>query len=252
MTQGLVSIGVAGALGPDAIAQLARAVEEAGFAGIWVNDTPDGDSLAALAAAAETTTTLALATGVVPVDRRPPAEIAARARDLPEDRLVLGIGSGGLRVGALDRVRDAVAVLREQTRARVLVGALGPRMRALAATDADGPLLSWLTPSAAAGQAAEARTAGGRAALYVRTALDEAANGRLAEEAGRYGSYRNYAANLARLGITAQDTVLWPETFDAGIRAYRESVDEVVLRAITPADDLDELRRFVARAASAL
>src|SRR5690606_1702741 len=152
----LVSIGVAGAIGPETIARIAPAVEAAGFHALWVNDTPDGDALAGIAAAARVTATLTLGTGVIPVDRRSVAEIVHAARHLPQDRLGLGMGSGTARTGALSRTRQAVAELREHTSARVLVGALGPKMRTLATRDADGPLLSWLTPAAARVQAAEA------------------------------------------------------------------------------------------------
>jgi alkanesulfonate monooxygenase SsuD/methylene tetrahydromethanopterin reductase-like flavin-dependent oxidoreductase (luciferase family) len=252
MTDALVSIGVAAALGPARIAPIAAAVEAAGFHALWVNDTPGADALAALAAAAETTDSLTLATGVLPLDRRPAADIAATVRNLPQHRLVLGIGSGGTRAGALALVRAGVATLREATTARVLVGALGPRMRALAAAEADGPLLSWLTPDAAAQQAAEARAAGSSASLYVRTALDDAAAARLEDEVARYGSAPAYAANLARLGITAGDTVLAPGTFADGIRRYRDAVDEVVLRAIVPADDEADYLRFIEEAAARL
>ena len=249
----LVSIGVAGAIGPETIARIAPAVEAAGFHALWVNDTPHGDALAGLAAAARVTATLTLATGVVPVDRRPAAEIVRAARHLPHDRLVLGIGSGTARSGALARVRDAVADLREHTSAQVLVGALGPKMRALAARDADGPLLSWLTPAAARVQAAEAHRESARAhvALYVRAAIDPAATPRLEEETERYAGYPNYAANFARLGIEAADTVLAPTRFSAGLHDYRDAVDEVVLRAIVPGDDAADYTAFIEQAAGA-
>lgn len=250
----LVSIGVAGALGPVAIAEIAVAAEAAGLHGLWVNDTPGADSIAALAAAAAVTSTLTLATGVVPMDRRPAATVAAAVRDLPQDRTVLGIGAGGARIGSLALMRASVDELRSATSARVLVGALGPRMRALAATDADGPLLSWLTPPAAAAQAEAAH--GIRrdtyVALYARTALDDAARPRLDEEAARYGTYPAYAANFARLGFGPDDTVIVPASAADGIRRYRAAVDELVLRAITPADGVTDYEDFIARAAALL
>jgi len=250
MSDADVSIGVAGALGPAAIARIAEAVEAAGLHALWVNDTAGGDALAALDAAAAATSGLTLATGVLALDRRPPREVAARVRDLPQERVVLGVGSGATRRGALDLVREGVAVLRAATTARVMVGALGPRMRALAAEEADGPLLSWLTPALAAEQTASARTAGASASLYVRTALDPAATERLAAEAARYGSFPAYAANFSRLGIAAEDTVLAPGTFADGIRAYRTAADEVVLRAIVAGDEVDAYVRFVEDAAT--
>jgi hypothetical protein len=251
MTDARVSIGVAGLLGPDAISRIAPAVEAAGFHALWVNDTPSGDALAALAAAAAVTERLVLATGVIAVDRRPVESLTEAISALPADRLVLGIGSGQARVGALALVKDAAVRLRAQTSARVLVGALGPRMREVAVTAGQGPLLSWLTPDIAAAQAREAHgvAADAHVALYVRTALDAAAGPRLQAEVDRYASYPNYRANFDRLGISAAGTVLDVRTFAAGIPAYREAVDEVVLRAIVAGDDVEDYVSFVETAA---
>lgn len=257
--QGEVSIGVAGALGPDAVAALAPHVERHGFAALWVNDTPGGDAIAALAAAGAVTSHLRLAAGVVPVDRRPATDIlaAVRGSGVPEARLTLGIGSGGERRHPLGLVREAIRVLRKGTAAAVVVGALGPRMRALAAESADGVLLNWVTPAAAAEQAAAVRavhTPAARVIAYVRTIADEAARPALEAESARYGAIPAYAANLARMGVRAIDTTLPPPGADlaAGIVAYRRVVDEVVLRAITPTGSVDELVRFVETAAERL
>lgn len=257
-----VSIGVPGALGPDAVRVLAPRIEAAGFAGLWLNDSPQGDSLAGLAAAAEVTAHLRLGTGVVPVDRRPAPDLIAdlRRSGVPEARLTLGIGSGQLRRGALDAVAEALTGLREGTAAAIVVGALGPKMRRLAAEHADGALLSWLPPDVAAAQADELRRFGRiaqgempRAALYARAIVDEAARPVLEREAAQYASYPAYAANFERLGVAAIDTTL-PRaggTLAEGVAAYAE-VDELVLRAITPTGSLDDLLAFVDRAAEQL
>lgn len=251
MTDARVSIGVAGVLGPDAIGRIARAVEAAGFHALWVNDTPGGDALAGLAAAAKVTERLVLATGVIAVDRRPVESLTGPIASLPQERLVLGIGSGQARAGALALVTDAAVRLREQTSARVLVGALGPRMREVAVTAGQGPLLSWLTPDIAAAQAAEAHgvSADAHVALYVRTAVDAAAGPKLQTEVDRYASYPNYRANFDRLGIAAAGTVLDADTFGTGVGAYRAAVDEVVLRAIVAGDDVEDYVSFVQAAA---
>lgn len=246
-----ISIGVAAAIGPDLAAALAPLVEQAGFHALWVNDTPGDDALAVLEAAAATTTTLGLATGVVPVDRRPAAELAAQvnASALPQERLLLGIGSGAASVGALDLMTEAAATLRHELSARVVFGALGPKMRTRAVAHSDGVLLSWLTPAVAAAQALEAHAIDSSAhvALYVRTALDPAARERLRDESRRYAGYGSYAANFARLAMSVEQTVLDAADEDAPTRltAYRAGVDEVVLRAITPADTLDDYQRFL-------
>jgi len=253
---GDVSLGVAGAVGPEVAARLAPDVAAAGFRALWVNDTPDGDALEALAAAAAVTDTLVLAAGVIDVTRRPAAEIVTRVRalGLPEERLVIGIGAGGRRSGALALMTDAVTTLRAETDAQVYIGALGPRMRRVAATHADGVVLNWLTPDAARTQAAQAHDVAPRTrvVLYARTALDPAALPPLRAEAERYGSIRAYADNFARLGVAPTDTVIEPEDASSGIRAYRDAVDELVLRAVTPRGDGDDLRRFVDAAARLL
>lgn len=242
-----LSIGIAAAAGAEIVAALAPVMEERGFHALWVNDTPDAEALEVLAAAAQVTDRLVLATGVLPVDRREPHEILTRVETLglPVDRLVLGIGAGQQAKGALDRVHDAARSLRAGTTARVVVGALGPKMRTLGAEASDGLLLSWLTPDLAAAQASEAHglVPDTRVVLYVRTAMDAAASPRLHDEAARYGAYPAYAANFARLGIAPLDTVIEPGRDRLG--AYRAAVDEVVLRAITSGDTAADYLRFV-------
>ncbi|GAA3629445.1 TIGR03620 family F420-dependent LLM class oxidoreductase [Microbacterium awajiense] len=245
-----VSIGIAAAsLELDDVAVLAHRVEQAGFTALWVNDTPDADALAVLASAAAATARLKLAVGAIPVDRRPaPAILADIAQlDLPTDRLTIGIGAGRMRRGALQAVSTAAAQLRAALPSRVVVGALGPRMRRLGAMDADGVLLSWLTPEIAAAQARSAhdQRAGAHAALYVRAAVDDDARGRLVDEAAKYSRVPAYAANFGALGITAQDTVIRPERAADRLAAYRATVDELVLRAVPADDGLDAHLAFV-------
>lgn len=244
----LLSLGIAGALDHDVVRSLAPRLEAAGFHALWVNDTPAGDALAALRAAADVTSRLVLAAGVVPVDRRPAAALLrdlARA-GLPEERLVLGIGAGGLRTGAVARVRDAVRELREGSAARLVAGALGPRMRELAFRETDGALLSWLTPGEAAAARATGRAQGsGSAILYVRTIVEPDARGRLEREARAYAGYPAYAAQFARLGVDPLDTTIDLDAHPDRLDALGDAVDEVVLRAITPDDRLDEYLRFL-------
>ncbi|WP_426320494.1 LLM class flavin-dependent oxidoreductase [Microbacterium sp. E-13] len=251
---GALSLGIAAAAGPALAARVATAAEAAGFHALWVNDTPGHDALRLLEAAAGATERLGLSTGVLPVDRRSPDEILAAAAGLPPERLTLGIGSGQLRAGAVQAVTDAATALREHTRARVVVGALGPKMRRAGATASDGVLLSWLTPGLAAAQARQAHelVPETHAALYVRTATDGAAVPALDEEAQRYAGYPAYAANFARLGVAAGDTVIRPDGLGERIAAYRGAADEVVLRAITPSGSLDEHLRFIDSVAEAL
>ncbi|MDQ1076378.1 MULTISPECIES: LLM class flavin-dependent oxidoreductase [Microbacterium] len=254
MTRGVVSLGLAGALGPDAIARIAPEVERAGFHALWINDTPDGDALAALAAAATVTDRLHLATGVVPVDRRPGDEIAAEVASLglPLDRLTLGIGSGVAKEGALARVRDAIEVLHGAGMPRVLVGALGPKMRRTGVERAEGVLLNWVPPVEARAQTEVLHEVAPAAhvAVYVRTAIVPGARARLAAETERYASFPNYAANFARMGVDAADTTIRDVTELSGaLEAYTAVTDEVVLRAIVPEDTVEAYVDFVRRTA---
>jgi len=256
--RGVVSLGVAAAIGPELAGQLAPAVEEAGFHALWVNETPGTDALAALEAAAATTTRLILATGIVPVDGRPAAQISEEvaARGLPQERLVLGIGSGQTTVGALRLVRDGASHLRRTVSSKVVIGALGPKMRRLAADEADGVLLNWLTPAVAREQTDESHEASARAhvALYVRTALEPAAHARLQAETTNYARIPPYAANFARTGIRAEETVMdaAAQAIAERLEQYRSSVDEVILRAVTPHDTIEDYLRFIEQARALL
>ncbi|WP_119696832.1 LLM class flavin-dependent oxidoreductase [Microbacterium halotolerans] len=247
-----ISLGIAGALGTEKAAALAPRLEAAGFRSLWINETPGVNALEVAAAAVRETDELRVATGVIPVDRRPASALLddiARL-ELPEDRLTLGIGAGQTRRGALDLVSASLEALRAGTGARLAVGALGPKMRALAASRADGAVLSWLTPEAAGVQTREFHdiNQAGSAVLYARANAHPDARNRLEDEADRYASFPAYERHFARLGFGARDTVL-PSPADADIAPrlaeYAAAVDEVVLRAITPTDALDEYLAFL-------
>ena len=240
----MISIGISGSWPAPLVAQLAPEVERGGFGRLWVNDVPGGEALLGLAAAASVTHTLRLATGVVALDRNPPKVVAARVRELglPVARLDLGVGSGG-GDHPVSRVGSALEELRPLG-ASLWVGALGPRMRLLAAEHADGVLLNWLTPAEARSQrdlaVAQARAAGRptpQVAVYVRTSVDPAADRILAAEAASYAQYPSYAANFERLGISAVDAAL-DSTVDvrARIAEYEAAAGEVVVRLVLPGE----------------
>lgn len=251
-----ISIGVAGATSVTTVRGIARAAEEAGLHALWLNETPGVDALAGLAEAAAATERLRLGVGVIPLDRFPAETTAERVSNsaIPLDRLILGVGSGGA-LRAARVVADGVEGLRDRVTAPIIVGGLGPLVRRVGAELGDGVLLNWLSPAAAAEARDEARAqaaAAGRpsphVALYVRTAIDPAAHPALVAEAERYAAFPGYAANFARIGhgplegsILATDTA----SLRARIADYAGAVDELVLRAITPANALDEIRRIV-------
>lgn len=250
MKASTLGFGIVGALDLATVRAIALRADELGIDALWVNDTPGGDSLARLEVAASVTTSLRLATGVISVDRKPAGQIVAevRQRDLPLDRLTIGIGSS-VPPSPLKRIEDSLGALRDELDVRIVVGSLGPKMRKLGAERSNGLLFNWLTPDFALDttdemreQAKAAGNAPVESATYVRTAFGHDALPRLEEEAARYTAIPSYAANFERLGITAMQTAVRGESAEAiaaGISAFDGTVDHVVVRAITPTDDLD-------------
>jgi alkanesulfonate monooxygenase SsuD/methylene tetrahydromethanopterin reductase-like flavin-dependent oxidoreductase (luciferase family) len=235
---------------PEVIRSAAREAERLGFSSFWVNHPGKTDGLAALAPAAAETRRIALGIGVIPLHTRGPESIVegVRANGLPLDRLLLGVGSPN--PGSLARVRDGIASLRAQLSTRLVVAALGPKMCRLAGEVADGVLFNWLTPEHARRSAdlvREGAVAAGRRTpallAYVRLALGAAACGRLAEEGARYAAIPAYADNFKRMGAEPVATAIAAGTaaaIPAALRTWEGAVDEVVLRAITVGDTVEE------------
>jgi alkanesulfonate monooxygenase SsuD/methylene tetrahydromethanopterin reductase-like flavin-dependent oxidoreductase (luciferase family) len=243
----------------DVIKAAAREAETLGYASFWVNHPGPVDGLAALAAAARETRRIALGIGVIPLSTRGPQSIVegVRTNALPLGRLLLGVGSPN--PGALARVRAGVAELRGALQTKLIVAALGPKMCELAGEVADGVLFNFVTPEHARASAELVR-AGARKAgrpvpalySYVRVALGAASRPRLSDEADRYGKIPAYADNFARMGVKPIDTTIMaetPEALRAAVARWQGVVDELVLRAITPSDSMDETLA-VARAAT--
>ncbi len=247
-----VGVGVSEDL-PLAVQQrVATHVEAAGFASLWTNEASGRDALLLCQAWAAATTDLEVGVGVVPIWTRTPAQLAMASATLQEasgGRFLLGLGvSHAATMGPwhgaevrrpLTAAQELLTILadleageRSDTRGEVLssrafrlaidplppptrryLGAMGPRMLALAGTHAHGALLNWAGPEevAAAGQqVAQAAAAAGRdprqveMAAYVRVAVSEdrdAARAALATQIGRYGALPAYAAHLERQGF---------------------------------------------------
>jgi probable F420-dependent oxidoreductase len=158
--------------------------ERLGYSGIWPGEAAGYDAFTPLALAAAWTSSLRLATGVIPVQTRGPAVIAqtvASLCDAATGRVALGIGASSLAVAQswnaqpyerpLARTRDLLRFLREawtggkvssqyETFAvdgfqlqvpppdpvpPVLVAALRPKMLELARTSGDGAVVNWMS-----------------------------------------------------------------------------------------------------------
>lgn len=251
-----MGFGITGAVPHEIVRDLAPAVEKAGFGTLWVNHGGDGDALASMAVAASVTRALRVASGVIPLDRVPAEQIVTRLNQsgLPPDRTIVGIGASGP-PSPLTTVREGARLVRSNFRGRVMVGALGPKMRRLGVRDTDGVLLNWLTPEGAKSAMEEraediADLPGNRStvSLYVRCALGSDAIGNLDQEAKRYASIPSYAANFARLGFSARDAAvgaLSPDDMRGQLSRWSGIVDEVVLRAITADESLDAYLELV-------
>ncbi len=235
---------------PEVVGASAREAEALAYSSFWVNYPGAIDGLAALALAARETERIDLGIGVIPLHSRGPDSIAqgVRANALPLRRLLLGVGSAN--PGALKRVREGIAMLRTHLPVRLVVAALGPQMCRLAGEVADAVLFNWLTPEHArrstawvrAGAAAAGREPPQRFA-YVRVALGAAACDTLALEARRYAAIPAYGAHFARMAVAPVETAIAAESPDAippAVEKWQGVVDEIVLRAITGADTVEE------------
>jgi alkanesulfonate monooxygenase SsuD/methylene tetrahydromethanopterin reductase-like flavin-dependent oxidoreductase (luciferase family) len=238
------------ATAPDIIRASAREAEALGYSSFWVNHPGSTDGLVALGHATRETRRIDLGIGVIPLHTRSPQSIVegVRANALPLERLLLGIGSPN--PGALARVRSGIVELRSQLATHLVVAALGPQMCRLAGEIADGVLFNWLTPEHAR-RSAELVSAGAAAAgrprprlcAYVRVALGAAASGRLQEEADRYAKIPAYAANFERMGVKPVETAIAgesPAAIAAALAKWQGAVDDVVIRAITAKDTVDD------------
>jgi alkanesulfonate monooxygenase SsuD/methylene tetrahydromethanopterin reductase-like flavin-dependent oxidoreductase (luciferase family) len=253
--------GVAALISHDVIREAARLAEEMGYDSFWVNDNDAGDGLVALAEAAKVTNRIKLGVGVIALTRRTPANVIEKVKrlELPQDRLYLGLGSGVGKQGALARVRDGVAALREALEAPIFISALGPKMSHLAGEIADGVLFNWLTIEQARQSADIVRQGAASAgrdtpilATYVRIAIDDGGFEFLASEAARYGSNPAYAANFKRMGVRGEQTAIATTNLDevaTGLEAWNGVLDHIVARAITGNNTLEQTTAIVRAAA---
>jgi len=257
MTRGF---GVAAGLDPEVARPLAARCAELGYASMWSNDHPGAKGLETLAEFAAAAPEVDLGVAVIALDRTPPAEIAADVERLALDpaRLWLGVGAG-FSERPLTRMREALPELREALPGvRLVLAAMGPKMCALAGSDYDGAFFNWMTPEFAASARTQvevgAREAGREPPPvfgYVRTAVGEDAQRRLAKEEAFYrdlhDGYRNHFARLdepeGTVGVAAPDAT----TAQKALASYT-ALDTMVVRGLASATT--EAMETVATAAS--
>jgi 5,10-methylenetetrahydromethanopterin reductase len=220
----------------DEYAAIARVGEAEGYRALFLPEIAGRDALVALGALAGETDALLLGTGILPIASRSTLLTAMGAATVHErsgGRLLLGIGTGAIGAGALDRLREEVHALRSlfegerverkgrkvalsllpATWIPIWISCLGPRSMRLAGEIADGVLLNWCPPERAAfarerireGAEATGRDpAEVRLAVYVRACADEDPGWSLAalrQAAAQYASYPAYARQFEAVGL---------------------------------------------------
>jgi alkanesulfonate monooxygenase SsuD/methylene tetrahydromethanopterin reductase-like flavin-dependent oxidoreductase (luciferase family) len=204
-----------------------------------------------------------LGTGIVPMTSRETLLTAMGAATVHErsgGRLVLGLGTGPVVPGALDRLRGEVRALRALfagepveregerihlsldpgSRVPIWISALGPRAMRLAGEVADGVILNWCPPERVAfarERIREGAEAAGRepsevtVAVYVRGCVEQdeaAALAALRVAAGQYASFPAYARQFGAVGL-AEEAALALDAHRAGAPS---SVPERLVREI--------------------
>lgn len=251
-------IGVPGALGAEAIGTLAELAEQLGYRSFWFNCVaPHADPTALLDTAMSRTNRVEIGIGVVPLNGYPaPALAAGFARGRADDpRVVIGVGSGSTRLGAIQRVRDGIGELRRALpNARVAVGGKGPRMVATGSELADALLFSMLTPDEAATITAgvDKRRPGAQTYNYHRVAIDPDAADRVRTEMVAHGVTpgRDGAPDLLGTVLPARDA---RAVLQADLAAYPADWLAVLRPLPPPPAALDDWREmFVALAPAAV
>lgn len=220
----------------DAYAAIVREGEAAGYRALFLPEIAGRDALVALGALAGETDALLLGTGILPITSRSTLLTAMGAATVHErsgGRMLLGIGTGDLGVGALDRLREEVGALRSLfagepverkghpvalslrpgSSVPIWISCLGPRSMRLAGEIADGVLLNWCPPERVAfarERIREGAEAAGRdpalvtVGVYVRACVDEDPARALAamrEASAQYASYPAYARQFEAVGL---------------------------------------------------
>jgi probable F420-dependent oxidoreductase len=261
-------------------ATAASAIEDAGFASIWLGGGPD-PTLRDAEHALRATQRVTVATGIVVIWRATPRSLTDayfRLLDRYGRRFLLGLGTGhSTRIGPhdeppysamvryLDELEEAGVPLR-----RVVIAALGPRMLRLAAERTAGAHPYLVDPA----YTTRAREALGTAPLLIpeqRVVLGadrEAARAAARRSLGMYLGLANYRRNFERSGFNERDLTppgtkrlidaLTGYEADDSIRHRTAAhlaagADQVLLQLIgPPAEDPARAYPLLARAAGAL
>ncbi|MGB7861580.1 MAG: hypothetical protein WBM90_13875 [Acidimicrobiia bacterium] len=243
----------------DVACDVAAMVSAKRYTSFWVNGSPHEGALEILEAAAEIVD-LPLGVGVFPLPKISARELVTeiRRRGIPQDRLLLGVGSGRS-PGALSEVREAVAIFRSELDVTVVTGAVGPKMTSLAGEISDGVIFTWSIAAEIMASRSILDEAAGTAnrpsptvISFVRCALLPEARHAVDERATAYGAIPHYKAVFERHGLEAVETVVTGRNRNEllpGIESEEAVLDMSVIRAIPSANTTDAIGRLVAACA---
>ncbi|HUG07291.1 MAG TPA: LLM class flavin-dependent oxidoreductase [Acidimicrobiia bacterium] len=246
MTRGF---GIDASVPLDVAMEVAGLAERAGYGSFWVNGSPHQEALSIIDGALEQTE-MDVGVGVFPLTNISADELVAEVteRGLPQERIWLGVGSNRS-PGALSEVRQSVHTLRDELDVKVVTGAVGPRMMALAAEAADAVVLTWSFAAEVEGAReilnGAAQSVGREVPpviSFVRCGLLPQAQEAIEERARAYAAIPRYQEVFDRHGIEAVDAVVKGRNraeLLEGIQAEEEVLDMAVIRAI-PAESTTE------------
>lgn len=251
--------GIDATVSPDVAAEVAVRAEGDGYTSFWVNGSPPDGALDIIERAAEHTD-LDLGVGVFPLTKITAEDLVSeiRQRDLPQDRLWLGVGSNR-KPGALAEVRQAVHTLRVELDVRVVTAAVGPKMTVLAGEVADAVIFTWwIAPEVERSRVLLEQSASAigqdppTVVSYIRCALLPQAAAAVAERADFYDAIPHYREVFARNGLTAAGTVVTGISraeLLPGIEMEEAVLDSPVIRAIPAANTVESISELVAACA---
>jgi alkanesulfonate monooxygenase SsuD/methylene tetrahydromethanopterin reductase-like flavin-dependent oxidoreductase (luciferase family) len=232
--------------------QIVGTAEQTGYAALFLPEIAARDVFATLTGLAPAAPSMTLATGVATIvsrEARVTALAAATVAERSGGRMLLGLGTGPARSGALDALRSYVASVRTlldggtadghrltldiPRPVPIWIAALGPRAMRLAGEIADGVLLNWCPPERVSlareriregAEAARRDPADVRVGVYVRSVAGQGAAGdaALRAAAAQYASYPAYRRQFEDAGLG-----------DEARRAAAGDVPDALLDAVT-------------------
>jgi probable F420-dependent oxidoreductase len=271
-------------------ANLLAALPQLGYTDVWSSEVGGTDAFTPLTLASVWAPQLRLGTAIVPVFTRGPALLAMTAAALAEaapGRFVLGIGASSPVIvkdwngvpfeRPYERSRDMLRFLRatlagetvsatydtfavnrfrlERPPAQppaLLLAALRPRMLRLAAAEADGVILNWLSVEDVATVRAQLGGAGAGFETAARIFVCPTPDAAVARETGRrmiaaYLTVPAYAAFHRWLGRSAALKPLWDAWAAGDRRAAAASIPDEVVDALVVHGTPEECRSHVQR-----